>query len=99
MTEPLPERVAGEVRAEMGRQRLNQRQIAEALGITQGAVWKKLDGRTPFRLAELETLADLFQVPVVQLLGDGTGPTGPTPTGPGPSGPSQPAPPREEAAA
>lgn len=64
----------------MGRQRLNQRQIAEALGITQGAVWKRLDGKTPFRLAELETLAGFLRVPVARLLGETPAPGTPSPT-------------------
>lgn len=69
----------------MGRKRLSQRQVAKHLGLSQGAVHKRLAGLTPFRLAELDDLARLFDVPVVSLLGRtaaGSGPTHPTPTHP-----------------
>ncbi len=69
MATSLHENVAAEVRAEMGRNRLSQRQIAAHLGLSQGAIHQRLVGRTQFRLTELDKLARLFDVPVVRLLG------------------------------
>lgn len=66
MTESLTHRVAAEVRAEMARQRVQQRQVAEWLGISQPQIGKRLRGEIAFDTGELETLASHFAVPVVQ---------------------------------
>lgn len=86
----LTDTVASEIRAEMARQRVTQRQLGEALGIHQTQVARRLRGDIAFNTVELEKTAEFLRVPITRLLGDGTGPTGPTPTGPGPTGPTQP---------
>jgi hypothetical protein len=53
-------RVAATVRAEMARCRLPQVKVADALGISQAAVSRRLVGVVPFTVGELSTLADLL---------------------------------------
>jgi transcriptional regulator with XRE-family HTH domain len=76
MTQSLPQHVAREVRAEMGRQRRTHRELAEALGISQPQVTKRLNGDIEFRPSELEQVAEMLGVPVTQFL-----PAAPAPTG------------------
>ena len=64
----LTHRVATEVRAEMARQQVSQRQIGEILGISQPQVSKRLLGSLPFDTAELDKIADAFGVPVDRFL-------------------------------
>ena len=45
--------------------------VAQELGIDRVNVWKRLTGRTPLRIDELQTLAELAGVPVAALV-DGT---------------------------
>lgn len=59
--------VSENVRALMARTRTKQQALAVALGMTQGAVSKKVNGDRPFTLDELELVADYFGVPVQSL--------------------------------
>jgi transcriptional regulator with XRE-family HTH domain len=68
MTQNLAEYVAGEVRAEMARQRVSQRQLAAQLGLSQVQIQRRLAGRIEFRPSELDRAAELLGVPVTQLL-------------------------------
>lgn len=68
MAESLTDRVAAEVRAEMARRRMTQRQLAEIMGISQPQVMQRLTGKLGFRLAELEHLAKALDVPVARFL-------------------------------
>lgn len=52
----------------MWRRQITQAQLAGALGIGQGAVSRKLRGRTAMTVSELLTIAQLLDVPVEQLL-------------------------------
>lgn len=61
-------RVAAEVRAEVGRQQLTHRGLAELLGLSQPQVTKRLNGVLPFDTAELDRVADVLGVPVDQFL-------------------------------
>jgi Uncharacterized conserved small protein len=63
-TAEIRQQIAAEVRAEIARQRLSQRQIAEILGMVQPAVQLRLAGTRPFRAEELVQLADALGVPV-----------------------------------
>ena len=45
--------------------------VAQELGIDRVNVWKRLTGRVPLRIDELQTLAELAGVPVAALV-DGT---------------------------
>lgn len=66
----LTQRVATEIRAELGRQQMSQTKLGELLGIHQTAVSKRLIGtRYSFTTAELERIAEILGVPVDQLLG------------------------------
>lgn len=62
--------VAAEVRAWMGRRRLNQGDLAAALGKSQPYVSRRLSGEVAFDTDDLFRLADLFKVAVHRLLGD-----------------------------
>jgi transcriptional regulator with XRE-family HTH domain len=68
MTDPLSQRVAANVRAELARRQKQQRDLAGVLGISIAQVSERLAGRTPFRLDELEPVAEMFGLPVTALL-------------------------------
>ncbi|HEX7277244.1 MAG TPA: helix-turn-helix domain-containing protein [Acidimicrobiales bacterium] len=63
------ERVAGEVRALMGRHRVSQTALASVLGINQSSLSARLCGKLPFDLDELFIIAKHFNVEVTSLLG------------------------------
>lgn len=69
MTHTLPEHITREIRAEMGRQRRNQREIADLIGLSQTQVSKRFAGLIEFRPSELEKIADYLGVPVTQFVG------------------------------
>jgi transcriptional regulator with XRE-family HTH domain len=60
-------RVAGNVRAEMGRQNVTQVQLAGAMSLTQAAISRRLTGKVPFNVQELADLAVFLDVPVSRL--------------------------------
>lgn len=68
MTKPLPEFVASEVRAEMARQGMTHRTLAEHLGIDQAAVTRRLNGQVVIDVGELERIAGALDVPVTNFL-------------------------------
>lgn len=68
----LAERVAGEIRATLSRQQLQQQDVAEQLGWTQPYLSRRLTGRVPFGLNDLGLLAAVLGVAPADLL--------PTPT-------------------
>lgn len=68
MTQRLPAFVAREVRAELARQRVTQRQAAEWLGISQPQLGLRLNEEIEFRTSELDRLADALGVPVTTFL-------------------------------
>lgn len=55
--------IATEVRAEMGRQRKSQADLARALGITAATAARRLDCTAPFDTKELATVAAWLGVP------------------------------------
>lgn len=57
-----------EIRSLMTRRSLLQAHLGEALGLSQASVADRLNGRREWRLAELRVLAELFDVPVSQLV-------------------------------
>lgn len=61
--------IATEVRAEIGRQQMSQREVAELLGLTVSSLHPRLKGTRPFRAEELVLLATAFGVPVDRLTG------------------------------
>lgn len=60
--------VAANVRAEMARRRVTQRDIGDALGIAHSAVSHRLTGRTPLDVNEIATIAGLLGVDVAHLV-------------------------------
>jgi transcriptional regulator with XRE-family HTH domain len=60
---------ASTVRAEMARRRIRQADLADYLGLPQASISRRLNGRTPFAVAELVAVAALLDVPVASLLG------------------------------
>lgn len=63
-TTEIREHIAAEVRAELARQRITQRQVADILEMVQPAVQLRLSGARPFRAEELVKLAGALGVPV-----------------------------------
>lgn len=70
----LTAKVAEEVRALKGRRNATQQQIADALGVSQGQVSKRLRGQIAFNTDEIAALAKFFGVHPAELLG-GSPPT------------------------
>lgn len=63
------DRVAGEVRAELARQRKSASDLAAALGITPHTAGRRLSGETPFDVVELARVATWLGVAMADLLG------------------------------
>lgn len=89
MSDVITASVAAEVRAEMGRQRVSQRRIAEVIGLSQQAVSRRLSGEVPFDVAELGRIAAELGVLADVFLRNSTPPGTPRPSTP----PPQPKPP------
>lgn len=66
----LAEAVSAEVRAEMGRQQKSRREVADAMGVSHMYLSRRLNGRTPFDLTDLDRIAAALGVPVARLLRD-----------------------------
>jgi transcriptional regulator with XRE-family HTH domain len=64
----LRERVAEEVRALMGRRRTTGAQLARAIGVPQSSLSRKLTGRYPLDVDDLEAIAAYFEIPVASLI-------------------------------
>jgi transcriptional regulator with XRE-family HTH domain len=62
------EAVAAEVRAELGRQRRSQADLAQALGFTAATAARRLDGTVPFDVMELAVVSAWLGVPLSQLM-------------------------------
>lgn len=73
--------VGGEIRAWMGRRRVNQSQLAQALGMTQSAVSKRLNGHIAFDIKELDRIAEFLGIEVAELFGAPPGQRPPPPDG------------------
>ena len=67
--ESLGTQVAANVRAEMARQRKRQADLGEMLGLTQGAVSKRMSGTVALDVDELGKIASFLGVDVSALLG------------------------------
>jgi transcriptional regulator with XRE-family HTH domain len=68
MSKPLPQFVAERVRAELGIQQISGAELARRMNVSQAYVWRRLNGETPFDVAELASLAELLGVPVTRFL-------------------------------
>jgi len=67
VSEPLNQKVAKEIRAEMARQGVTQTALAEVLGRNQAYVSERLTCKTPLTLEVVEEIADVLQVHVERL--------------------------------
>lgn len=79
---PLHVVVADNVRLMCARRRVHQTDLADALGMSRGAVNDRFVYRTPWTLDEVGELARAFQVPISVLMGEqppSTGATGQAP--------------------
>jgi len=61
--------VASEVRALMGRHRVSQTALADALGLSQSSLSARLRCELPFDVDELSRVAAHFDVPITDLFG------------------------------
>ena len=68
--ESLSTTVAANVRAEMARQRKRQADLGDVLGLTQGAVSKRMSGSVALDVDEVGKIATFLGVPVAALLGE-----------------------------
>ncbi|WP_080512504.1 helix-turn-helix domain-containing protein [Rhodococcus opacus] len=70
MTKSTTERVTTNVRAELARRGLTQRDLAQALDITQQAASRRMLGRVQFSVEDLGKVADLLGIAPEHLLAD-----------------------------
>lgn len=61
-------RLAGEIRACVGRYAVKHSDLADAVGISRTALGRKLAGRGDFTVAEVEAVARYFQLTPAELL-------------------------------
>ena len=62
------ERVATEVRAELGRQRRSASWLAREVGLSQSTVSRRLTGELPFDLDQIEAVAACLNMPLSNFL-------------------------------
>lgn len=71
MEDVTAQRVGATVRAEIARRKISQVTLAGALGISQAAVSRRLNGAVPFDVHELNRVAVLLDLPLAVLVGEG----------------------------
>ncbi|ADG97659.1 helix-turn-helix domain protein [Segniliparus rotundus DSM 44985] len=64
----LSDAVAAEVRALLARRDMTRAQLAEKIGVEYPVLCRAVKGQRPWRLDELQKVADALAVPVAQLL-------------------------------
>lgn len=64
----LRQAVAERVRVEMARRRMSQRVLADATGLSQSYIGRRLTGAMPFTTDDLALISASFGVPVTELL-------------------------------
>lgn len=70
MTTNLSGLVAANIRAELARRNIPQAAVADALGLSNAAVSRRLNGRAPIDIDDLENIAGLLDVAPVSLLAE-----------------------------
>lgn len=70
MTSSPHETVAANTRAELARQRVRHQDVAAALGLSQQAASRRLNGEVPFDSNELPILAEMLGLEVADLYRD-----------------------------
>ena len=66
--QPLRERTAEEIRSLLARRRMSAAQLGRLMGVSQAYVWRRLTSETAFDLNDLEAIAEILEVGVVDLL-------------------------------
>ena len=61
--------VSAEIRAEMARQRLSQKELARRLGWSRAALSRRLTGGTSWSIDEADKIAELLGVRLRELVG------------------------------
>jgi transcriptional regulator with XRE-family HTH domain len=64
------EAVAANIRAESARRRVRQSDLAEAVGLSQATISRKLSGQVPLTIDEVYAVAEVLHVPVHVLVPD-----------------------------
>ena len=64
----LSQIVSGNVRAEMARRRVTQKDLSEALGIAQTQISKRLNGHSEWRVNDLPPVAEVLGVSIDVLI-------------------------------
>ena len=64
----VADRLRGEVRAEMSRQRMTRQALADRCGIPLYSLDRRLSGRVDITLGEAEAIANALNVPFDQLI-------------------------------
>lgn len=64
----LGHRIGTEIRVLMIRQNKRQIELAEVLGVTQGAISRYLAGERPLALDDLEKIARFLEIPIAELM-------------------------------
>lgn len=67
---PLSDHVIGEILAQMGRRRINKAELSRRLNVLEVWVGRRLNGRVPISLDDLQRIADVLDVPAGQLMPD-----------------------------
>lgn len=62
------QRIAGEVRAELARQKRSARELAAVLGISEHTAGRRLNGETPFNMVELVTACTWLRMGLADLV-------------------------------
>ena len=70
MPTTVTQSIASEIRAELGRKRIPQADLANVLGVSQAGISRRLSGDTPFDVNEVAAVADFLGVPVALLFGE-----------------------------
>ncbi|MFG2054801.1 helix-turn-helix domain-containing protein [Micromonospora sp. NPDC048930] len=64
----LRERISEAIRVELARRRMSQRALADATGLSQSYIGRRLTGEMPFTTDDLALIAKALGVPVLALL-------------------------------
>jgi len=64
MPAAFAEHVRAEIRAELARQNITRSQLAQQIGLDDQALYRRLQGRQPISLEDVEAIAGALGVPV-----------------------------------
>jgi len=67
-TPTLSQAVVAEIRAEMGRQQKSGRAVAEAMGVSHIYLSRRLTGKVPLTLTDVDRIARALGVPAAKFL-------------------------------